>query len=56
MKLKKSIEKAKQQRMETKKKPTEDAVLTDKIEDIVSEKNNVSAGMGLSGVFGMQGC
>lgn len=38
MKLKKSIEKAKQQRMETKKKPTEDAVLTEKIEDIVSEK------------------
>ena len=33
MKLKKSIEKAKQQRSEAKKKPTEDAVLTEEIEN-----------------------
>jgi len=38
MKLKKSIEKAKQQRSEVKNKATEDAVLTENIEDIVSDK------------------
>jgi non-specific protein-tyrosine kinase len=38
MKLKKSIEKAKQQRMEAKTKPTEDAVLTENIETFVSKK------------------
>jgi protein-tyrosine kinase len=38
MKLKKSIEKAKQQRMETKNKSAEDAVLTDNIEAFVSRK------------------
>ncbi len=38
MKLKKSIEKAKQQRMEEKKKPTEDALLNENIEAVVSEK------------------
>jgi protein-tyrosine kinase len=38
MKLKKSVEKAKQQRMEAKNQPAEDAVLTENIEDFVSKK------------------
>jgi len=38
MKLKKVVEKAKQQRMEAKKKPAEDTLLTEKIDVSVSEK------------------
>jgi len=38
MKLKKSVEKAKLQRVQARKNPTEDVVLTEKIETFVSEK------------------
>jgi len=44
MKLKKSIEKAKQQREQAKQKPTEEAALTEETEEFVSEKTTPSNG------------
>ena len=39
MKLKKVVEKAKQQRMEAKREQAEDALLTEKTDDFDSDKN-----------------